>query len=547
MMAAMTTVTNSEVLLRLRRLRRHLALGSNVLDQDSIEQIYAIGITKDSFEQGEDVSRPLIDGVTWRRRRVTWQTAGLSEENATSCGLCVNEVRVERDSAARVVPDVAMASPGLVDFDSIENAYWQTVWASGALRVARGRKESRLFVNMRNLTCSRSGAPRGPWEDLAFLQQRVAAGEWSEERLDLIPTMDPVLRRFEGSPLQVARYLPAYPPSWCVQAHPHVLAATNGGYFLNFPEEYEDDLSALHQPVGALYSRGQLHMPPWVERPCAMEWADGHRDFMMLGPRHLALRINDSEPVGLVTGVDDLQSAAQVWRRWDGEMPAPSAKDRVVDLVFSGTGLASVCLPGEALPPLGGAIVRLFEHLADPWLNWLQGPANAPFPTWELLLRTGRSAPLEWAFASGPLLVMDGRALTEEAIFHPLACGEFRPDGPAPTRFPYDATVTRAPRTALGLDANDAWVLVVVDGRADPAHSVGATLEELARLMLHLGCRKALNLDGGGSSTMSIEGVGQLDQLRPGLTTTVVNIPSDAGHRERIVPVALTVVDSRRD
>jgi len=540
-------VTSSDVLIRLRRVRRHLALGSNIIDQDSVEQIYGVPAAKDSFEVSEDSETKLTDGVIWRRRRVTWHSPALAGSSVDACGLCVNEVRVEQNAPGRIVPDVAMASPGLVDFDSIENAYWQTVWASGASRVERGRKESRLFVNMRNLTCSRSGAPRGPWEDLNFLQDRVNSGEWSEERLDLIPTMDPELRKFEGSPLRVARYLPAYPPSWCVQAHSQVLAATNGGYFLNFPEEYEDNLSALHQPVGALYARGQLHMPSWVERPCAVEWADGHRDFVMLGPRHIALRVNNDDPIPLTPAIEDAQGGAQVWRRWDGEIPPISANERAVDLVFSGAGLASVSPPGESLPPLGGAIVRLFDSLADPWLQWLQSPATSPFPDWELILLSGRNAPVEWAIAAGPLLVLDGRALGEQLQFSPLACGEFRPNGPAPTRFPYDATETRAPRTALGLDASDSWVLVVVDGRADPAHSVGATLEELARLMLHLGCRKAINLDGGGSSTMSIEGIGQLDQLRPGLTSTVVNIPSDTGHRERIVPVALTIVDSGRD
>ena len=127
-------------------------------------------------------------------------------------------------------------------------------------------------------------------------------------------------------------------------------------------------------------------------------------------------------------------------------------------------------------------------------------------------------------------------------MFSRLACGEFWPGGPPPTRFPYDATKTRAPRTAIGLTARGEWVLVVVDGRADPTHSVGATLEELARLMRQLGCVQAMNLDGGGSSAMAIEGIAQLDQVRPGLTSGIVNLPSDVGHRERVVPVALTVV-----
>jgi len=72
----------------------------------------------------------------------------------------------------------------------------------------------------------------------------------------------------------------------------------------------------------------------------------------------------------------------------------------------------------------------------------------------------------------------------------------------------------RHPRTAVGLRADGTWVLAVVDGR-QPALSVGMTLSELAEFMKSLGCISALNLDGGGSSTMVVRG-------------KVLNSPSDA-------------------
>ena len=57
------------------------------------------------------------------------------------------------------------------------------------------------------------------------------------------------------------------------------------------------------------------------------------------------------------------------------------------------------------------------------------------------------------------------------------------------------------PRTAIGVDSDSGDVLMlVVDGRQD--FSRGATMAELARLMVDLGADEALNLDGGGSSTM---------------------------------------------
>jgi hypothetical protein len=61
-----------------------------------------------------------------------------------------------------------------------------------------------------------------------------------------------------------------------------------------------------------------------------------------------------------------------------------------------------------------------------------------------------------------------------------------------------------APRTAVGIDQTrqKLW-LVVVDGR-QTGYSEGVTLYELAQLMRSLGVETAVNLDGGGSSTMVI-------------------------------------------
>lgn len=60
------------------------------------------------------------------------------------------------------------------------------------------------------------------------------------------------------------------------------------------------------------------------------------------------------------------------------------------------------------------------------------------------------------------------------------------------------------PRTAVGVLENGSWVFVVIDGRQK--QSEGFTIRELADYMKELGCVSALNLDGGGSSTMVIHG-----------------------------------------
>jgi hypothetical protein len=60
----------------------------------------------------------------------------------------------------------------------------------------------------------------------------------------------------------------------------------------------------------------------------------------------------------------------------------------------------------------------------------------------------------------------------------------------------------RHPRTAVGIDRSKTKLtLLVVDGR-QPKLSVGMTLHELSQEMIRLGCDRAINLDGGGSSTL---------------------------------------------
>jgi Phosphodiester glycosidase len=63
---------------------------------------------------------------------------------------------------------------------------------------------------------------------------------------------------------------------------------------------------------------------------------------------------------------------------------------------------------------------------------------------------------------------------------------------------------TRHPRTMVGVDRSGEIWLVTVDGR-QPWLSLGMTFAELQRLAARIGLVSALNLDGGGSTTMVVE------------------------------------------
>ena len=84
----------------------------------------------------------------------------------------------------------------------------------------------------------------------------------------------------------------------------------------------------------------------------------------------------------------------------------------------------------------------------------------------------------------------------------------------------------RAPRSAVGTSAGGRHMwLLTLDGRQ--SDSVGATLHELAKLLRELGVEDAVNLDGGGSSTLVLRDPGATE-------VTIVNDPS--GPSPRFVP-----------
>jgi hypothetical protein len=93
---------------------------------------------------------------------------------------------------------------------------------------------------------------------------------------------------------------------------------------------------------------------------------------------------------------------------------------------------------------------------------------------------------------AGPLLVRDGAPVFRREDDH-----EGFSAGMA--QFDSDITDGRYPRAALGL-ADGRLFAVACDGRG--RFDAGLTLEELAALMAALGCSTALNLDGGGSTSL---------------------------------------------
>jgi hypothetical protein len=271
------------------------------------------------------------------------------------------------------------------------------------------------------------------------------------------------------------------------------VAAINGSYFS----------PRTGEPLGLLMVNGELVSAPLYHRSAVA--LGGLRP--QIGATALGFRL--ALPTGETYDLDGLNQPRGLNRlvlytsRY-GARTATAAGGREWVLDRQGVVLAS----GEADSPIpaDGRVLSAHGQAAD-WLAKRLKPGT----------RVKLTMPLaeQWPEArhvvgGGPLLLERGNVrITAERE-------QFRPD----------VALGRAPRTALGITADGSLLLVAVDGR-QPRHSLGLTLEGLAQLLRSLGAAEALNLDGGGSTVMTVG-------------DTPVSRPSDGA--ERPVNNALLVV-----
>ncbi len=150
--------------------------------------------------------------------------------------------------------------------------------------------------------------------------------------------------------------------------------------------------------------------------------------------------------------------------------------------------------------PLGelriGGITRDHEPFAAPW-GGRRGCVAIRGGVVQIDSRPALpGAPQVDLLEAGPLLVRDGLGVID---------GIPDPEGFSSTSHQFDSDITlgRYPRAALGV-SDDELIAVACDGRAPD--EAGLTLGELAETMAGLGSRTAINLDGGGSTSLVFGG-----------------------------------------
>lgn len=118
------------------------------------------------------------------------------------------------------------------------------------------------------------------------------------------------------------------------------------------------------------------------------------------------------------------------------------------------------------------------DSIADPSASFML--QKGTFKKWKM----------QTAVGGGPVLVQNGmiKITNNEEI-----------------KFAGKAMDDKHPRSAMGYTADGQLIFLAVEGRF-PGKAEGATLTQLAQMLKDIGCTEALNLDGGGSSCLLING-----------------------------------------
>lgn len=256
--------------------------------------------------------------------------------------------------------------------------------------------------------------------------------------------------------------------------------AINGGYF-----------STLGPPLGMLvidgewvkaplYNRAVLGISTTGQYAIAQTDFTGRVEFEGLG--FLPLE-------GVNEGHVTADSVVVYNRRWGQTVSGAPGRTR---LVVNKDGLVTLALVNgeDAQMPAGGFIISGSGVRAESLKRVQQGMKVT------LHLDTNPTWPnLQHAVGGGPILVMDGSVCVNSSA----------------ERFRSDIAYGSRPRSAVGIAADGDVILLAVQ-------SPGLTLTELASVLVKLGAKDAMNLDGGGSTTLVVKG-------------KVLNAPSDGCQR----------------
>ncbi len=564
------------------------------IDLHSVSQIFNPLAKYQTLENNEI---EIAQDIFWRRVRMRLH------EKKTAVGLAFNLISFEAQnfdvlamhSNDENAPDETIQA-------AIANAYWQTVWAGDAVRRSQGEVYPVAFFPCRRcvpdedetaaceikalndnqyliggesiltreilqavaderVTFSQAGFSIDGNERLsnwlnryAFADRFVGANRTNQgsgliqkfitvanSHLISKTVTEMISRNFRGNPLSVA-------------------ALCNAGYFLNFPEEYMNPFAAMNDPIGLIIQNGRILQLPLLSRGTILVDEQNRCKITDVSMSDISIKIpwqnrwlsrteeeffiNDPTRSG-----EDIVIYTPSFLAEKPPQQQHTPRGDVIDLTIVFGRCVEMTIEGRSEIPESGFILsipksenaaRILRHFKDAGNIFLFRLLNEKFGLKPI--RTGLSA--------GPILLHSERQIADsffesgyanEEFMAMMQNGAIRQKGIAPTRFPFDTSITRAPRSFLAIDKNDRLVCGIIDGRAVD-HSAGACLREVAGFCHVLGYKSVLNLDGGGSSVLTLTdfskaGAGLADHLARG----IVNLPSDEGNSDRLMPVSIII------
>ena len=351
----------------------------------------------------------------------------------------------------------------------------------------------------------------------------ATTGPWVVQVL----TIDP--RRFRGTvaPVLGSGFVPGREKLTSISARLHAIAAVNGGYFVvTNADGTEGDLAGISVVRGRLASEAVagrtslvLPSPGGVGARISSLWtrdvvrsSDGavrELDGVERGPGLIRAcgGVGGDQPTILPKHDFTCTDASEVIRYTSLFGPATPPGDGA-EAVLDKAGRVTALRGARGGPiPVGGSVLSGTGDGA----GWLREHARPGRRIAVRLRVRSEAGPLALrrtlgVVNGGPRLLRAGRPAIPAR-----AEGFVWPDN---AEFFWRFGVRRNPRTMAGLTRDGRLLLVTVDGHA-AGFSVGATFQEEAGIMRALGARDAVNLDGGGSTTMTVGG-------------RLVNRPSDA-------------------
>jgi hypothetical protein len=285
------------------------------------------------------------------------------------------------------------------------------------------------------------------------------------------------------------------------------VAAVNGGFF-GKGGRYDGDPSGILKIGGNWFSDSKI-------RRGILGWTRGaEKTLIGRASTRWSLLLNGQELP--VSGINRTRGSAEAvlytWAFHRSTLTSPGG----TEVLVQGGRVREVRSAGDSPIPVDGFVYSIGPRAEMPEREqWLSGAEVRPRV--EFLEESGASdrwEEMDYILGGTPVLIQGGQLLADFSA----------------ERVSRSFVESRHPRTAVCTRKGGKWVLLVVDGRR-PDTSIGMTLSELGRFLLALGCSDALNLDGGGSSTMFVK-------------DRVVNTPSDIGG-ERAVSDAILIRQKR--